>query len=514
EAERRGEVKLSFAGNASSTVTNLTAKIKTAFTTGKNERTHNHMRKLLEEVSGYRIRTGRFAKGVGNDPVDDTAKVIRTPAAYDWDTIVPAASKLVAEKLKLNPSPEMTDYVTRWFVDGATTDNSTEAKDFQRAMRQADDYYRNKLYEVRELFDEWNRRTPEEIVRATIAHGKTEKPLTDKAKGYLFDGYEQFVEELYPIKQLVDAFEEELGRKLTDDENPYVLLRNYRGMAGRAKIMVEEGAAAIEALKLAFPNINFDNFKTIRMILESCDALNDEEKRKQFSDYLLACSVKDLHNLNNANLKAQTKLERTIERLEDAMDESKTISATQKIFAEIKLTRNFICARLIVLAINCTSKREPKSLFCHSNRFDVQSQTRRSDFMDDELRRENERLRGELEKLKRIVCSLTKTLTATDDAKIFLTGLPSMTTTNTKLQTKIDEAFYTLMNDSKVWYATEDLPHEIWCAIKGYGGLYEISNLGRVKSLWRKEPRILRPKIYRGYSNVVLSKGHADKRHN
>ncbi|MBR0061625.1 MAG: hypothetical protein IJP68_09120, partial [Selenomonadaceae bacterium] len=135
-------------------------------------------------------------------------------------------------------------------------------------------------------------------------------------------GYGQFVEELYPIKQLVDAFEEELHRKLTDDENPYGLLRNYRGMAGRAKIMVEEGAAAIKALKAALPNVNFDNFKTIRMILESVGALDDEEKRKQFSDFLLACSVKDLHNLNNANLKAQAKLERTIERLEDAMDAS------------------------------------------------------------------------------------------------------------------------------------------------------------------------------------------------
>ena len=133
--------------------------------------------------------------------------------------------------------------------------------------------------------------------------------------------------------------------------------------------------------------------------------------------------------------------------------------------------------------------------------------------MDDELKRENERLRGELEELKRIVHLLTKTLTATDEAKNFLAGLPSMTTTNAKLQTKIDAAFYNLMNDSKVWYATEDLPHEIWRGIEGYGGLYEISNLGRVKSLWRKEARILRPKIYRGYSNVVLSKGHAGKRH-
>lgn len=74
-----------------------------------------------------------------------------------------------------------------------------------------------------------------------------------------------------------------------------------------------KGAAAIEALKLAFPNINFDKFKTIRMILESCDALNNEERREEFKDYLLALSVKDLHNLNNANFKAQAQLKRLIE---------------------------------------------------------------------------------------------------------------------------------------------------------------------------------------------------------
>ena len=318
-----GNVKYSIAGDNSnaSSIDKLKNKIKNVFTEVKNERTRNHMRKLLEKLSGYRIRTGRFAKGIA-EVADDVAKVIRSRSAYDWEKILPAVGKSVATQLNLDTSDKMSNYIAGWFIDGAPNDNSTEAQEFQRAMREADDMYRHQLLEVCEIFEEWNNRTPEEIVRDTIAHGKTEKPLTDKAKGFFNSGYGQLVEELYPIKQLVDAFEEELGRKLTDDENPYVLLRNYRGMAGRAKIMVEEGAAAIKALKAALPNVNFDNFKTIRMILESVGALADEEKRKQFSDFLLACSVKDLHNLNNANLKAQTKLERTIERLEDAMDAS------------------------------------------------------------------------------------------------------------------------------------------------------------------------------------------------
>ncbi|MBR2520538.1 MAG: hypothetical protein IKE46_12265, partial [Selenomonadaceae bacterium] len=209
----------------SGTVTNLTTKIKTAFTTVKNERTRNHMRKLLERLSGYRIRTGRFAKGIA-EVADDVAKVIRSSRAYDWETILPAVGKGIAQQLNINPSDKMNTYIAGWFIDGAPNDNSPEAQEFQRAMREADDMYRNQLLEVREIFDEWNKRTPEEIVRDTIAHGKPEKPLTDKATGFFYNRYSEFVEELYPIKQLVESFEEELHRKLTDDENPYVLLRN------------------------------------------------------------------------------------------------------------------------------------------------------------------------------------------------------------------------------------------------------------------------------------------------
>lgn len=133
--------------------------------------------------------------------------------------------------------------------------------------------------------------------------------------------------------------------------------------------------------------------------------------------------------------------------------------------------------------------------------------------MDDELRRENERLRCELENLKRIIRELTKPVTAADDAKNFLASLPSMTATDAKLQTRIDTAFHTLMNAPKIWYAIENLPHEVWRDVKSYEGLYQISNLGRVKSFCRKEPHILRPRIFRGYSNVVLTKGRDGKKH-
>lgn len=48
---------------------------------------------------------------------------------------------------------------------------------------------------------------------------------------------------------------------------------------------------------------------------------------------------------------------------------------------------------------------------------------------------------------------------------------------------------------------------EIWKDIEGYVGLYQVSNLGRVKSLVGKEERFLRPGSNRTrYFNVVLYK--------
>ena len=46
---------------------------------------------------------------------------------------------------------------------------------------------------------------------------------------------------------------------------------------------------------------------------------------------------------------------------------------------------------------------------------------------------------------------------------------------------------------------------EIWRDIEGYKGLYQVSNKGRVKSLYKGSERILRPGIESsGYYNIIL----------
>lgn len=52
--------------------------------------------------------------------------------------------------------------------------------------------------------------------------------------------------------------------------------------------------------------------------------------------------------------------------------------------------------------------------------------------------------------------------------------------------------------------------NEVWKDIKGYEGYYQVSNLGRIKSLQRngtiKKDRILKPNNVKGYLQITLQK--------
>ena len=40
-----------------------------------------------------------------------------------------------------------------------------------------------------------------------------------------------------------------------------------------------------------------------------------------------------------------------------------------------------------------------------------------------------------------------------------------------------------MIDEEKIEEAARDLPNEVWKPIKGYEGLYEVSNMGRVKKV-------------------------------
>ena len=69
------------------------------------------------------------------------------------------------------------------------------------------------------------------------------------------------------------------------------------------------------------------------------------------------------------------------------------------------------------------------------------------------------------------------------------------------------------MNDENVWLDTRDLPHEEWRDVIGYENEYQISNLGRVKSLKYKTQQILKFTLNdAGYFIVFLYKNDTRKR--
>ena len=113
------------------------------------------------------------------------------------------------------------------------------------------------------------------------------------------------------------------------------------------------------------------------------------------------------------------------------------------------------------------------------------------------------------------------TPSAADLAKKFLSSVPyevfmarDLRETNLELKSKIDAAYFTLMNDEKTWLSIENLPHEEWRDVLGYERLYKVSNLGRVTSFKRGKTKILHGNISdKGYYNVDLFKGNSRKRY-
>ncbi|MBR0061868.1 MAG: hypothetical protein IJP68_10370, partial [Selenomonadaceae bacterium] len=118
---------------------------------------------------------------------------------------------------------------------------------------------------------------------------------------------------------------------------------------------------------------------------------------------------------------------------------------------------------------------------------------------------EVEELKREIKELRAIILG-TQTVSTTEAAKKFLTGLLSPETTDSAIKSQIDAAFYTLMNDPQVWFGLENLPHEVWRDVKGYGGLYQVSNMGRVRSFRGSTIRILHGHInLDGYVAVTFT---------
>ncbi len=294
-----------------------------------NERTRKRITQKLKQLTGYKIAYGHLL-GKDDAIVDHVNKVIRAKNAYEWEKILPKVGEVMARQLNLTQSPKMHEYLANWLMDDAPDISSNEAKEFQRAMRDNPAVYEI-MRGIQTEFQNFANMTPMERTSAKIVNQVPEKSTLSK----IVDGrfYEEFVDDLNPIKKLVDTFEQESGLKLKTSINPYELARLYKGSAGMAQIMLEgnDTGKVRGALKKAFPAINFDEFKPLAVIL---DEVGGKKELDNFQSYCVACQSKELHEANHELEKKIAELQRKLNELQKNPPKNK--SKIKKYEDEIK----------------------------------------------------------------------------------------------------------------------------------------------------------------------------------
>lgn len=154
-----------------------------------------------------------------------------------------------------------------------------------------------------QLVHEWHRQGGAERVKGSISFeskGKVSQAVDavkrgetrDVIKKAMSDVYTKLIDELNPLKELVEQIERETGEKISFNDNPYMQAWLARGWAGKAESLIEHGA----------PEHKIPAFK---------DIIKDigKHEHKDFSAYLVALHDLDLH---------RNKQKATFEYTEDA----------------------------------------------------------------------------------------------------------------------------------------------------------------------------------------------------
>lgn len=139
------------------------------------------------------------------------------------------------------------------------------------------------------LVHEWHRQGGAERIKGSISFeskGKVSQAIDavkrgeakDVIKKALNDVYTKVIDELNPLKDLVEEVERQTGEKIAFDDNPYMQAWLARGWVGKAETLIEHGAPehGINPLKDILKGIG-------------------EKEHKEFSAYLVALHDLDLH---------------------------------------------------------------------------------------------------------------------------------------------------------------------------------------------------------------------------
>lgn len=140
-----------------------------------------------------------------------------------------------------------------------------------------------------QLVHEWHRQGGAERVKGSISFeskGKVSQAIDavkrgetkDVIKKALNDVYTKAIDELNPLKDLVEEVERQTGEKIAFDDNPYMQAWLARGWVGKAETLIEHGAPE-------------HGIKSLKDILKGIG----EKEHKEFSAYLVALHDLDLH---------------------------------------------------------------------------------------------------------------------------------------------------------------------------------------------------------------------------
>lgn len=140
-----------------------------------------------------------------------------------------------------------------------------------------------------QLVHEWHRQGGAERIKGSISFeskGKVSQAIDavkrgeakDVIKKALNDVYTKAVDELNPLKDLVEEVERQTGEKIAFDDNPYMQAWLARGWVGKAETLIEHGAPE-------------HGIKSLKEILKGVG----EKEHKEFSAYLVALHDLDLH---------------------------------------------------------------------------------------------------------------------------------------------------------------------------------------------------------------------------
>ena len=287
----------------------------------------------VNTLFNQRVKSGRLGKkGVGGwyNPKTD---VIRSGDYGDFRVIMHELGHYVDNYFKFSNEPRFNTEFNRVVqdrfgkaynklgMDGIRGEGYAEffhdyVSDRAKAKREFPEFYKhfteaiakepelngitNKLSQ---LVHEWHRQGGAERIKGSISFegkGKVSQAIDavkrgetrDVIKKAMSDVYTKLIDELNPLKDLVEQVERETGEKISFDDNPYMQAWLARGWVGKAETLIEHGA----------PEYKIPAFK---------DILKDigKNEHKDFSAYLVALHDLDLH---------KNKQKATFEYTEDA----------------------------------------------------------------------------------------------------------------------------------------------------------------------------------------------------